>query len=253
MSPIVRLYQPLVVAVFVAFATCLLASRVQAQAIQNLSVATPDGINLAATYFALQKPGPGVLLLSMCDPAADQSEWRKVAIKLQEAGIHVLTLDYRGFGTSEGQRPRMLGSVEEAMVFWRENWREDVVAAYNTLLAQTGVDAETMAIGGASCGVFMGLDLAFTRPHIKAFVSLGGPSDAMQYEQLQAESDLPLLIISGNEGPALEWSDDLFAASNHLDTRLTKYKIVTHGTYIFQHVPSIEDEIVAWFKHYLDT
>jgi len=205
---------------------------------------THDDINLDAEYFSHGKPDPGILLLSMCDPATDKSEWQNVALLLQKEGFHVLIFDYRGFGESEGSKPDMMGTMDEAMKFWRTNWIKDVEKAYDFLIKQKGVNKELMGIGGVSCGVFMGLEFALNLDNIKTFVSLGGPIDNIQQEKLKSKVDFPILIISANEGPSLQWSDEVFNASNSVETKITKYKIVTHGTKIFDYKPNIQKQIV---------
>ena len=84
-------------------------------------------------------------------------------------GYHVLTFDYHGFGPSGGERPTNLRSVDEAMPYWREHWMPDVQTAYETLIAQDGVQSTAMGIAGASCGVFIGL---FLIAGIAAYVSV---------------------------------------------------------------------------------
>jgi len=187
----------------------------------------------------------------MCDPTTDKSEWKTVAGKLQSNGFHVLIFDYRSFGESEGERPKMMGSIEDAMIFWRESWLKDVESAYEFLLSQKNVNSKVIGVGGASCGVFMGLELTLNHPNVKTFVSLGGPIDQLQQMKLRKKKNLPILIISANEGPALEWSDDIFSSSQHVNTRITKYKYITHGTKIFEYKPIIQDQIVNWFEVYL--
>jgi hypothetical protein len=115
------------------------------------------------------------------------------------------------------------------------------------------VESSAMGIAGASCGVFMGLEFALANPNIKSLVFLGGPTDQSQRDQLADKTALPVLLISGNErGPnetrgTLEWSDEVFAVSTHPQTRILKYKTVTHGTKIFEHHPETETMVVDWF------
>lgn len=224
-----------------------------ANAQSSLPLGLDDGTVLDATYYAADGPGPGLLFLNMCDPSRDQTEWTGAATALASKGYHVLTFDYRGFGKSGGERPTHLRSVNEAMPYWRDNWMSDVQTAYDTLISQTGVNKESMGIAGASCGVFLGLEFLLDNRNIKSFVSLGGPTDASQRERLQAVTDLPMLLITGNQrGPneaqgTLEWSDDLFNASAHSDSRILKYKTATHGTLIFEHDPATEAMVVDWF------
>ena len=218
-----------------------------------LELELSDGVVLDATYFAASEPGPGLLFLNMCDPSRDQKEWVGVATALAGRGYHILTFDYRGFGQSGGDRPTNLRSVDEAMPFWREHWMSDVQTAYDTLIAQDGVNSSSMGIAGASCGVFMGLEFAIANRNIKSLVFLGGPTQESQRDQLSAMGEVPVLLISGNErGPnetrgTLEWSDEVFAASNNPDTRILKYKTVTHGTKIFEPHPETEQMVIEWF------
>lgn len=239
------------VIIFFLLGSLWVFSNASAKDIKDINIEVSGGVNLSGQYFSPGKPGPGILLLSMCDPSTDKSEWKNLAPKLQERGFHVLIFDYRGFGESEGQMPDMLNTMGNAMAYWRNNWMTDVQSAYNVLLTQKGVDANLIGIGGASCGVFMGLEFTLAHPNVKTFVALGGPVDEIQTKLLNKKKNLPILIISGDEGPALEWSDEIFSASEHLDTRLFKYKIVTHGTLIFKYEPLLQDQIVNWFSKYL--
>src|SRR6516165_6255212 len=79
-----------------------------------------DGIDLKVTYFSPGRPGPGILLLHQCN--MDRHAWDGLAKDLADAGFHVVTLDYRGFGESGGDRAQ------------REKWPGDVDAAYAYLL-----------------------------------------------------------------------------------------------------------------------
>ena len=204
----------------VALLTFLICSATYAAT--PLPLEMEDGITLDATYFAPGQPGPGLLFLNMCDPSRDQKAWKAVARDLVDKGYHVLTFDYRGFGQSGGQRPTNLRSVDEAMPYWRKHWMSDVQTAYDTLISEEGVDSANMGIAGASCGVFMGMEFAIENRNIKSLVFLGGPTEKSQREQLANMSDVPILLISGDErGPneirgTLEWSDEIFEASRRL-------------------------------------
>lgn len=239
--PTIRI--PIILALFLFFSTSLIAQK-----FQEVSIYAPDKVVLSGNYFSPNQPGPGILLLSMCDPTTTQIEWTMVAQKLKRMGFHVLTFDYRGFGKSGGSMPNTRKTIGEAMDYWRANWVKDVSAAYKFLLSQKGVNSNKMAIGGASCGVFMGMEFALDQPNIKTFVSLGGPIDDAQQARVKKRRNLPMLILGANEGPTLEWSDALFNASNHKDTKFTKYKYVTHGTGLFKYVPGARDQVANWFQ-----
>src|SRR5438445_10737734 len=65
-----------------------------------VSLTAADGITLKATFFSAAKPGPGVLLLHQCN--RQRKVWDGLAAQLSASGVNVLTLDYRGFGESNG-------------------------------------------------------------------------------------------------------------------------------------------------------
>src|SRR6201988_5498417 len=69
---------------------------------KDVDILAPDGTKLRATFFGAAKPGPGVLLLHMCNTT--RKSWEPVAVGLSEAGINALTIDNRGFGESGGAR-----------------------------------------------------------------------------------------------------------------------------------------------------
>src|SRR5262245_47640318 len=79
-----------------------LAPRPAAAQSRVVDLAAPDGLMLKATFFSAPSRGPGVLLLHQCD--RQRAIWDGLAQRLAAAGIHVLTMDLRGFGDSAGDR-----------------------------------------------------------------------------------------------------------------------------------------------------
>ncbi len=140
---------------------------------KDVDIAAPDGTKLRATFFSAGKPGPGVLLLHMCNTA--RKSWEPVALGLSAAGINALTIDNRGFGESGG--PRFEGASAEVDKQIGEKWPGDFDAAYQFLLAQAGVDKNRIGAGGGSCGVDNAIKLAERHPEIKTLVLLAGGTD----------------------------------------------------------------------------
>ena len=85
-----------------------------------VSLRASDGTRLAATYYSAgEKPGPGILLCHQCN--RDRSSWNELAEKLARAGFHVLTVDYRGYGQSGGNRHLDLPDAERDRIV-RDVW-----------------------------------------------------------------------------------------------------------------------------------
>src|SRR2546425_2872699 len=115
---------------------------------QDADLAAPDGLKLKVTYYSAGKSGPGVLLLHQCN--RERKTWDPLATQLAAAGIHVLTLDYRGYGESGGERFLSLTPQQQAAA--QQKWPGDIDTAFKYLLDQTGVGKARLGAGGASCG-----------------------------------------------------------------------------------------------------
>lgn len=94
----------------------------------------------------------------------------------------------------------------------------------------------------------MGLEFSLNNENVRSFAGLGGPTQQIQRDRLEQRSNLPVLIIAGNEGPIHEWSDALYAASAHTDSRMIKYNVITYGTKIFNYEPGPARMLVQWIK-----
>ena len=78
---------------------------------------------LKGTYYAAAKPGPAVLLLHMCNTT--RKSWEPLGPQLAAAGIHALSVDYRGFGESGGDRFDAL-PPQDAQNTINEKWPGDI-------------------------------------------------------------------------------------------------------------------------------
>lgn len=86
-----------VLAVAVAVLAC--CNEVAAQQVrQDLDVIAADGARLRATHWSPGKPGPGMLLLHQCN--MDRRAWTELGAALAGRGVHVLAINYRGYGES---------------------------------------------------------------------------------------------------------------------------------------------------------
>jgi pimeloyl-ACP methyl ester carboxylesterase len=93
---------------------------------------------------ASETPVPAVLMLHGFASARDEvgDMFKRLAAELGERGIASLRIDFRGWGESAGE---MVDSTVSGMV-------EDATAAYDTLSATEGIDAERIGLLGFSLG-----------------------------------------------------------------------------------------------------
>jgi dienelactone hydrolase len=201
-------------------------------------------VTIKGTYYSPGRPGPAMLLLHQCN--MDRHAWDTLAADLAAEGIHVLTIDYRGYGESGGEKLTDAAARRASM---QQKWPGDVDAAYEYLLTQKGVDKTHVAAGGASCGVTQSSDLAARRHEIKALVLLSGvASDATR----SYIAETPALAIFGaasdGDGNAPKAIKEIVEASKNPQSTLKIYSGTEHGVPMFAKNPDLEPAIVAWVK-----
>jgi dienelactone hydrolase len=225
-----------------------------APAPRDVTLSAPDGTKLKATYYAAARPGPAVLLLHMCNTT--RRSWDPLAPQLAAAGIHALSVDYRGFGESEGDRFDAT-APQDAQRVVDEKWPGDIDAAYDFLLAQPGVDKTRVGAAGGSCGVNHAVRLARRHPEVRSLALLAGPLDTEGIAFVTATPWLPIFAAAAADdqfdagAPALmRW---ILALSGNPRNKFSGFKDGKHGTEIFGPHPELVKQIVAWYTDTLVT
>jgi dienelactone hydrolase len=206
-----------------------------------------DGVKLKATYFAAGKPGPGVLLLHQCN--RQRKIWDGLAQQLAAAGINVLTLDYRGFGESDGDRFDKLPPQQAAQT-QAEKWPGDIDTAFQYLVSQPGVTRDVIGAGGASCGVNNSIQTARRHTEVKSLVLLSGNTDLKGRQFLRESTKLPVFfaVADDDEYPtsivAIEW---LYSLDADPHKKFLHVATGGHGADMFKVHPDMPGEIVNWY------
>jgi dienelactone hydrolase len=230
------------------FLLCALACGVSVwSAERTVDLTTADGAKLKATYFAAAKPGPGVLLLHQCN--RQRKIWDGLAQQLAAAGINVLTLDYRGYGDSSGDRFDKLPPQEAAQI-QAEKWPGDIDTAFQYLVSQPGVTRDAIGVGGASCGVNNSIQTARRHTEVKSLALLSGNTDLKGRQFLRESTKLPVFfaVADDDEFPtsivAIEW---LYSLAADPDKKFVHVATGGHGADMFKVHPDMPGEIVNWY------
>ncbi len=208
----------------------------------DVDIPMADGVVLKGTYFSPGAPGPAVLLLQQCDK--DRRAWVGLATDLSRAGMHVLTLDFRGLGESGGKPT----SAEERQSL-AGKWTADVDATLGFLLKQKGVDQSKIAVGGASCGVPQAANEVVRQPMIRVLLVLSGPAtdDAKKY----VSQTLGLAVFGAaaeEDAGQVDSIKELTGASKNPASTLKLYPGTDHGTELFTAHKDLQPLIVSWMK-----
>jgi dienelactone hydrolase len=204
-----------------------------------------DGTKLKATFFSAGKPGPGVLLLHQCNQ--QRKGWDGLATQLAAAGISVLTLDFRGYGESEGTAPKDLPQAEAVKVL-NEKWPGDVDVAYRYLVSQPGVNAQIVGAGGASCGMNQAIHLAGRHPEVQTLVLLSGNADREGRAFLSKSDKMPMLFSAAkDDAGAVELMEWLYSLSANPGSKIVEYPDGGHGVNMFAAHQDLPVMIVQWY------
>jgi len=243
------------------------ASRASAPPARVVALTASDGTVLKATWFSAGRPGPGVLLFHQSN--RDRRSWTPVAKALAAAGVHVLTLDLRGFGDSDGTRYATLRRQEIGPV--RALWPADIDVAWRFLASRPEVDAQRIGLGGAGAdGVDNSVQTARRHPgEVRSLVLLSGETAFPGMRFLSASPDLPALCIVADDDeypPTVEAMELLYQSLASPAKKLIHYpgkkapwiwfepfdigKVPAaggHGTDLFKGHPDLPAAIVDWF------
>ncbi len=212
----------------------------------DVDLEAADGTTLKATYRSPGRPGPAMLLIHQCN--MDRSSWNGIAAQLVDSGVHVLTMDLRGFGDSEGEGMRGSGGFRTFM----QHSTADVDMAYEYLVAQSGVDGSRVGAGGASCGAMLTADLASRQSGVKALMLLSGPPSDGAIAHMAATSELAVFaaatsgdMITTGVADRLQGAVD---GSKHSRSTAKIYAGTEHGLPMFKKNADLEPALISWLK-----
>lgn len=232
-------------AVLATFAVAALSAQPLKQGQRkDVDITTGDGIILKGTSYTPGKAGPAVLLLHQCN--SDRKSMDPLAIDLTNAGMHVLTVDFRGYGESGGGP---VTDPQQRRTAMAERWPNDVEAAYVVLEASPGVDKSRIAVVGASCGVTQASILATKRKGVVALVLLSGQASDAGQTYLTATPGVAVFgAAAEGDANAAKGINDAVAASKNPQNVVKIVKGSAHGVPMFKESPELEPAIVEWLK-----
>jgi dienelactone hydrolase len=218
---------------------------------REIDLKAADGTLLKTTYVSPGRPGPGVVLLHMCD-RGQRRVWDTLAAMLAARGVHVIAMDYRGFGESGGEREHALPLAERRRVSF-ELWPGDIDTVFESLVAQPGVDRARIGAAGGSCGAWNAVQLARRRPEITTLVLLAGGGTPAE-EFLPRVPWMPVFGVAAHDDPgAVAQMRRILGSSTGARNRLKEYATGGHGTDLFLVHKELEPMIADWFVEHLIT
>ena len=229
--------------IVVAFAALALSAPMAAES-TDVDLKSSDGVTLKATYSSPGRPGPAMLLIHQCN--MDRTSWSGITAELVDAGIHVLTLDLRGFGDSGGE------GISGGFPTFLQKSAGDADMALEYLVSQSGVDRTRVGVGGASCGGMILADLAARQTEVKALMLLSSPPSETAVKNMAATPGLAIFAAATEDDPVtVGVADALRGAvkgSKHPHSTAKIFAGTEHGLPMFEKNRSLEPELLDWLK-----
>jgi alpha-beta hydrolase superfamily lysophospholipase len=216
---------------------------------ERIALATSDGIRVIGDYYPSQN-GKGALLLHMMP--ATRASWREFALELQRKGYHVLALDLRGHGESDGGPERYQGFAD------REHQASiHDVEAGTSFLKSKGVLEEQLVLAGASIGANLALQYMAEHSNVRQAVLLSAGLNYRGIETLPMVSKLKsgqrvFFATSLDDrvtGNAQMNKEGYETVPSGVDKKLTTYQHAGHGTDMLgKEPPDLATEIINWLR-----
>jgi len=218
---------------------------------------TSDKFKLISDYYAGQALKGGVLLLHDCD--ADRRSYKNLAEKLTTSGLHVLNLDFRGFGDSINEkvshllirkRVKNIRDYQTAMTSLTSFWKNDSLLAFQWL--RNKVDkTKQIAIVSAGCSANYAVSIA-EKMHINSFVFVTPKMDYGEKERYKNVPDSPSYFISSaHQLQSYKTSKELFEWNGSRNTKEQIFKDKRIGHSLLNHQIGLAEDITNWLTRNL--
>lgn len=214
---------------------------------QKVQLKTEDGVTISGDYYA-GRGAEGVLLLHMMP--ATKASWKDFAPRLREQGMHVLAIDLRGHGDSDGG-PTGYKTFSDAE---HQAGIKDVAAGVAFLMGH-GVAPDSLSIIGASIGANLAIRYAGEHEGVRNVIAL---SPGIDYRGVLTEPYLGvsgrprriLFVTSKDDGNNVAMTRRLYEITPQgTEKRIIEYTNAGHGTDMFgKEMPDVAAESIQWLR-----
>lgn len=210
---------------------------------QEVNLITSDETQIAGTYIPGSLSYGAVLLHAR---PTDKESWKGFASMLNEAGFHVLAIDFRGHGKSSGKHYEEMSDEETQKSIF------DVMAAVDYMRRQN----PDMQLGlvGASIGANLAMQYAAANP--ASFLVLLSPG--LNYRGVEtgrlavALPNLPVYFMSALDDPRVEGNatqtETLYNACASQKKTINILRQGGHGTDMINTNQELAAQVVDWIK-----
>lgn len=211
----------------------------------EVTLITRDEVRIVADYYPAQTEGrPALVLLHMVPPDYDRTSWPMAFIELLRAeDWGVIVPDRRGAGESGGAA---------ADAYRGEGGRYDVEACVDALV---GAGAGSVALLGASNGTTSALDYAAWSGDEGLFepAAVGFMTGGTYTENQTPMTEFPIIpAVFTYSTLERDWSESQRALDPLHNWTFLEYADGAHGTDMFTAEPTVQDDLMVFFREALE-
>lgn len=216
----------------------------------DLSLVTDDVVTIRATVGipagSADAALPAVILIHQ--GGSDRTEWRSLFGRLLIENYVVLAYDVRGHGESD--------AVESIGQLFNDPdlAPNDLRAALDYLRVLKGVDADRIAVVGASIGANLA-GVASSEMGIKTAVAISGKTSAVRNlagtDSLSLKSVFYISSAGDQGGQRADWAHEMYEMTAEPRALEIVEGSSAHGVSIFDDDPELENKILTWLENQL--
>lgn len=214
---------------------------------------------LSADYYYVGKDitkdkSPGVIVLHDC--RSERSKYSELAQTIAAQGMHVLSLDFRGYGDSVApgfsqleikKHSKDITSYQNEIALITSYWADDLLAAYQFL--QTKVDKKQgIAVVASGCAASYAVLLA-EKVHLKAMVFITPEMSYADKERYKNLIDIPnYFVSSAHHLDSYNTAQELFAWNGASYSKTQVFKGNRRDRQLITAKLNLVSDIAQWLK-----
>ncbi|WP_157443200.1 hypothetical protein [Colwellia piezophila] len=203
---------------------------------------------------ASAKNMPGVIVLHDCQ--SDRTKYNNLSISIAEQGLHTLSLDFRGYGSSVAQGYSALAVKQNATDFMSYQtevavlmsyWSDDLLAAYQYLRAKVDKN-QGISIVASGCASAYAVGLA-EKVHLNSMVLITPDMSYADKERYKNLVDIQSYFISSaQDAMSYATAQELFTWNGARHSKLQVYKGGRLNYQVIRGNKYLVNDIAQWLK-----
>lgn len=205
------------------------------------TIAMEDGLQIIGDLYVpdADEPLPGIVMTHMLN--SDRTVWGNLPEEVAKACYVVLNIDLRGHGQTGGDADWELAV-------------QDVQQVLQTLSEMEAVNADSLALIGASIGANVALNAAANTPAVQTVILLSPGLDyagLTTLDAMESYGERPVMIVASDEDQYAADSSRQLDEAALGESQLIMYSGAGHGTAMFSSEPGLQQAILDWLANQL--